>query len=54
MSNNGDVGGVSAEHCDVLLQPVERCYLIHKAVVGRGAEVGVRVSVQKPCDNKQR
>jgi hypothetical protein len=48
MSNNGDVGRVSAEHSDILLQPMERCYLIHKAVVGRGTEIGIRVSVQKP------
>jgi hypothetical protein len=51
VSNDGDVGGVSAEHGDVLLQPVEGRYLVHEPVVSRRAEVPVRVGVQEPCND---
>ena len=49
MPYNGDIGGISSEDCDVLLQPVEGRDLVHESVVGRGAEICISVRVQKPC-----
>jgi hypothetical protein len=51
MSNNGDVGGVSTKNSDVLLQPMQRGYLVHEAVVRGRAQVRVCVGVQEPCTN---
>lgn len=49
MTGQGDVPGVAAEEDDVLLDPVERRYLVHQAVVRNpGTQVGRHVSVQEP------
>jgi hypothetical protein len=53
MSNNGDVGGVSTKHSDVLLQPMQCGYLVHEAVVCGGAQVRVCIGVQEPCTNNR-
>lgn len=49
VTGQGDVPGVAAEEDDVLLDPVERRYLVHQAVVRNpGTQVGRHVSVQEP------
>lgn len=49
MTGQGDVPGVAAEEDDVLLDPVERRYLVHQAVVcNPGTQVGRHVSVKEP------
>lgn len=49
MADHSDVGRITAEYCDVLLQPMKRCYLVHKAVISRRAQVRVCVGVQESC-----
>lgn len=48
MAEEGHVGWVASEQSDVLLYPVEGCYLVHEAVVGYASlEVWGRVGVKE-------
>lgn len=49
VARQSDAVGIPAEGRNVLLEPVQRRYDVHEAVIGRQLRVAVRVGVQEAC-----